>query len=63
VSEYQYYDFRALDSPLTPRQQSALRTLSSRAEIRFLQRCCVRGHSEEPRSILDGIDDAVRGNW
>jgi hypothetical protein len=33
VSEYQYYDFRALDRPLTPRQQSALRALSSRAEI------------------------------
>jgi hypothetical protein len=33
VSEYQYYDFRALDRPLTQRQQSALRTLSSRAEI------------------------------
>ena len=33
MSEYQYYDFRALDRPLTPRQQSALRALSSRAEI------------------------------
>ena len=33
MSEYQYYDFRALDRPLTPRQQAALRALSSRAEI------------------------------
>ena len=33
MSEYQYYDFRALDRSLTPRQQSALRALSSRAEI------------------------------
>ena len=33
MSEYQYYDFRALDRPLTSRQQSALRAISSRAEI------------------------------
>jgi hypothetical protein len=33
MSEYQYYEFRTLDRPLTPEQMSHLRTLSSRAEI------------------------------
>jgi hypothetical protein len=33
VSEYQYYEFRALDRRLTAEQQQRLRSLSSRAEI------------------------------
>lgn len=33
MSEYQYYDFRAVDKPLTGRQQGELRDLSTRAEI------------------------------
>jgi hypothetical protein len=33
VSEYQYYEFRALDRRLTAEQQRRLRSLSSRAEI------------------------------
>jgi len=33
VSEYQYYEFAALDSPLDRRQQSELRSLSTRADI------------------------------
>ncbi len=33
VSEYQYYDFLALDKPLTDKQRADLRKLSSRAEI------------------------------
>jgi hypothetical protein len=33
VSEYQYYEFRTLDRPLTAEQQQRLRALSSRAEI------------------------------
>jgi len=33
MSEYQYYEFLALDNPLTPQQTSYLRTLSSRAQI------------------------------
>jgi hypothetical protein len=33
VSEYQYYEFRALDRPLTQQQMQELRDLSSRAEI------------------------------
>jgi hypothetical protein len=33
VSEYQYYEFLALDRPLTDKQRAELRKLSSRAEI------------------------------
>jgi len=33
VSEYQYYEFLALDKPLTDEQRAELRKLSSRAEI------------------------------
>jgi hypothetical protein len=33
VSEYQYYEFLALDRPLTSKQRAELRSISSRAEI------------------------------
>jgi hypothetical protein len=33
VSEYQYYDFRAVDRPLTRNEMAALRSISTRAVI------------------------------
>ena len=33
VSEYQYYEFRAVDRPLDGRELRTLRSLSTRAEI------------------------------
>ncbi|HTT18133.1 MAG TPA: hypothetical protein VMG82_04265 [Candidatus Sulfotelmatobacter sp.] len=33
MSEYQYYDFRAIDRPLTKREMAALRSISTRAAI------------------------------
>ena len=33
MSEYQYYEFRTVDKPLTPQQQAELRSRSSRATI------------------------------
>ena len=33
MSEYQYYEFLAIDRPLTSEEMAALRTLSSRANI------------------------------
>src|SRR5258707_13466687 len=33
MSEYQYYEFLALDRPLTAKQRAELRSISSRAEI------------------------------
>ena len=33
MSEYQYYEFIAIDEPLTPKQMAELRACSSRANI------------------------------
>lgn len=33
MSEYQYYEFLALDRPLASKQRAELRSLSTRAEI------------------------------
>jgi hypothetical protein len=33
MSEYQYYEFRAIDRPLTRKEMDELRSLSTRAEI------------------------------
>lgn len=33
MSEYQYYDFRAIDRPLTKKEMAALRSVSTRAAI------------------------------
>jgi len=33
MSEYQYYEFQALDRPLTREQMAELRAVSSRAKI------------------------------
>ena len=33
MSEYQYYEFIAVDRPLTPKQMAELRAVSTRAEI------------------------------
>ena len=33
MSEYQYYEFRALDRPLNKKEMGVLRSISSRAEI------------------------------
>jgi hypothetical protein len=33
VSEYQYYDFRAIDRPLTKKEMAALRSISTRVAI------------------------------
>jgi hypothetical protein len=33
MSEYQYYEFRAIDRPLSPKEMGELRALSTRAEI------------------------------
>src|SRR3974390_2716254 len=43
VSEYQYYEFRALNKPLTKQQQKELRSLSSRAEITSVRKCLSSG--------------------
>lgn len=39
MSEYQYYEFQAIDQPLTEKQMAELRKLSSRAEITATSFC------------------------
>jgi hypothetical protein len=53
VSEYQYYEFLALDRPLTDKQRAELRKLSSRAEItatRFVNEYNYGDSAAAPRS-------------
>jgi len=33
MSEYQYYEFRSIDNPLTKNQKKEIHSLSSRAEV------------------------------
>jgi hypothetical protein len=62
VSEYQYYEFRALDRRLTPEQQQRrLRALSSRAEISatwFTNEDSFRDFSGDPEQLLEEYFDA-----
>lgn len=37
MSEYQYYEFIAIDEPLTPKQMAELRSRSSRASITVIE--------------------------
>jgi hypothetical protein len=67
VSEYQYYEFRALDKRLTPEQQR-LRSLSSRAEIsatRFTNEYSYGDFRGDPGRLLEEYFDAYlyAANW
>lgn len=61
MSEYQYYEFRAIDRPLTDRQMRELRAISTRAAI---SRTSFRNHYEygdlkaSPRDLLVKYFDA-----
>jgi hypothetical protein len=68
VSEYQYYEFRALDRRLTSEQQKRLRTLSSRAEIsatRFTNEYSYGDFRGDPGRLLEEYFDAYlyAANW
>jgi hypothetical protein len=68
VSEYQYYEFRALDRRLTPEQQRRLRSLSSRAEIsatRFTNEYSYGDFRGDPARLLEEYFDAYlyAANW
>src|SRR3989442_6215387 len=68
MSEYQYYEFRAIDRPLTDRQMRALRAISTRAAI---SRTSFSNHYESgelkanPRGLLVRYFDASLyfANW
>ena len=61
MSEYQYYEFRALDRPLTPEQMSEIRALSSRAAITPLRFSNTYNYSDfrgDPRKLMESHYDA-----
>jgi hypothetical protein len=68
VSEYQYYEFLALDRPLTAEQRSELRKLSSRAEIsaaRFVNEYNYGDFRGNPEKLMERYFDAFcyLANW
>ena len=68
MSEYQYYEFRALDRRLTAEQQRQLRSLSSRAEIsatRFTNEYSLGDFRGDPGRLLEEYFDAYlyAANW
>jgi hypothetical protein len=68
VSEYQYYEFRALDRRLTAEQQQRLRSLSSRAEIsatRLANEYSFGNFRGDPGRLLEEYFDAYlyAANW
>ena len=54
MSEYQYYEFLALDRPLTAEQRAELRSISSRAEITA---------TRLSTSTSGATSRATRGRW
>src|SRR5579862_2861795 len=68
MSEYQYYEFLALDQPLTDRQRAELRSISSRAEItatRFVNEYEWGDLKADPRTMVEQYFDAFLylANW
>ena len=68
MSEYQYYEFLALDRPLTEKQRAELRSISTRAEItatRFVNEYQWGDLKGDPREMLERYFDAYLylANW
>jgi hypothetical protein len=68
MSEYQYYEFRAIDRPLTSRQMGELRELSTRAEITptsFTNEYQWGDFKGDPRRMMEKYFDAFfyYANW
>jgi hypothetical protein len=68
VSEYQYYEFRAVDRLLTQRQMAELRELSTRAEITptsFTNEYHYGNFRGDPRRLMEDYFDAFVyvANW
>lgn len=68
MSEYQYYEFTAVDRPLTAREQAELRSLSTRADItatRFVNTYQWGDFKGNPRQLMECYFDAhlYLANW
>ena len=68
MSEYQYYEFQAVDRPLTDREMRTLRSLSTRADItptRFVNEYHWGDFKGDPRKLMQKYFDAFvyYANW
>jgi len=68
MSEYQYYEFQALDKPLSKRQLSELRAISTRARITpvsFVNDCQWGDLKADPKTLMARYFDAYLylSNW
>jgi len=68
VSEYQYYEFTAVDRPLTTREQAELRSVSTRADITatsFVNTYEWGDFKGDPRQLMERYFDAhlYLANW
>jgi hypothetical protein len=68
MSEYQYYEFLALDRPLTQKERAELRSISTRAEItatRFVNEYQWGDLKGDPRKMMEQYFDAFLylANW
>ena len=68
MSEYQYYEFQAIDRPLTDKQMAELRAISSRAEITPTRMTNVYHYGDfrgDPVELLASYFDAhlYEANW
>ncbi|MEU4777332.1 hypothetical protein [Micromonospora sp. NPDC023633] len=68
MSEYQYYEFAAVDRPLTSRDQAELRSLSTRADITatsFVNTYEWGNFKGDPRTLMERYFDAhlYLANW
>jgi hypothetical protein len=68
MSEYQYYEFHALDRPLTEKQRAELRSISTRAEItatRFVNEYQWGDLKGDPQKMMERYFDAFLylANW
>src|SRR5437667_6092917 len=68
MSEYQYYEFRAIDRPLTQKEMRELRALSTRAEITptsFTNEYHWGDFKGDPRKLIEKYFDAFLyyANW
>ena len=63
MSEYQYYEFAAIDRPLTSEQMSRLRALSTRATItptRFCNFYTWGAFKGDPLALMEEYFDCIR---
>ena len=68
MSEYQYYEFQAVDKPLTETQMAELRRLSTRAQITptsFINSYSWGDFKGKPRALMEKYFDAFvyLANW